>query len=84
MMHGIVRVVLGIAMVLTYNVWDMSWKTIISILGWLLLLSGAGLLFLPQLVEKAIAKLRNSDILSIVLTCIVLLGCVLIYFGFTA
>lgn len=83
LLHGIMRVILGVAMVLTYNVWDISWKLIITILGWLLLLSGTGILFIPSWIAKIIAKIKNGDLIPIGLTFLVLLGCALIYFSFT-
>lgn len=83
-LHGVIRVVLGVAMVLTYNVWDTSWKVMITLLGWLLLASGIALLFVPSLISKMIARLKATDLPLIILTFLVLLGCVLIYFGFVA
>ena len=81
---GAVRVFLGVVMLLNYNSWDFSWKMLITILGWLLLLSGIFLLYLPHIAIKLITKLEEKNWISSILTGIILLGCALIYFSFTA
>lgn len=81
LMHAVMRIVLGIASVLTYNVWDNSWQVIITILGWLMLLSGLVMLFTPSFVTKMVQKLKNGSTMSFALTAAVIVGCVLIYFG---
>jgi len=82
-LHGVLGVVLGLAMVLNYNIWEVNWKVIITVLGWLLLISGSVLLFVPSPVLKLITKFKQSNLVSLILTIIVVLGCFLIYFSFT-
>ena len=82
-LHGMVRVVLGITILLSYNIWDNSWKTIITILGWLMLVSGALLLFSPQTVAGLIKKLKNKGWIPFMLVIVILFGCLLIYLGQT-
>lgn len=79
---GIINIVLGIALVLTYNVWDSSWKTIVTIIEWLVILRGGLILFFPDKVKMVMEKLKNNtDRASMGLVAGVLLGCILIYFG---
>ena len=44
---GLVSFVVGIAMVLSYNVWAWNWQIVITILGWAALVKGLFLLFFP-------------------------------------
>ena len=81
---GVVRVFLGVVMLLHYNTWGFSWKVAITIFGWLLLLSGVLLLYLPHIAIKLITKLEEKNWISAILTGVILFGCALIYFSFTA
>ncbi len=83
-LHGMVRVVLGVAMLLSYHAWDNSWKIIITLLGWLLVISGIGLLYFPKMAANMIAKLENKNWISAVLFVVILFGCFLVYMGFNA
>ncbi len=79
---GIINIVLGITLVLTYNVWDSSWKVLITILGWLVIVRGSLILFFPNIVKKGVAKIKTyRDWFSVILVACILLGCLLIYFG---
>ncbi|OGZ64244.1 MAG: hypothetical protein A3A98_02580 [Candidatus Staskawiczbacteria bacterium RIFCSPLOWO2_01_FULL_40_39] len=82
LVHGILRVVLGIAILLSYSVWDASWKALITFFGWALLLSGAFLLLWPERVSQFIAKIKQSSWIAIIPLCVVLVGCFLLYAGF--
>jgi len=82
--HGIGHFVIGLVMVLNYNVWDASWKTIITALGWLLVISGIAYMFAPKNAGHMIAKLKKNDWVSLFYVAGVLLGCLLLYFSFTA
>lgn len=79
---GILSFVIGVAMVLSYNVWTSDWKVIITIFGWVALLKGLVALFMPETTIKYIKKAKDASWLSYGLVAVVILGCVLIYFGF--
>ncbi len=84
LIFGIINVMLGIAFVLLYNVWDSSWRVIVTILAWLIVVRGFICLFSPNLVSKGLEKVKaHRDWFSMILVALVLLGCVLIYFGQT-
>ena len=81
---GLINLVLGIVLVLTYNVWDSSWKVIITMLGWLVLLRGVLILLSPETVKKIVEKVKTkTDWISIGLVIFVIIGCVLIYLSQT-
>jgi len=80
---GIINLMAGIVLVLLYNVWDTSWKTIITIIAWITLARGIVCLFLPDIVKKMAEKVKmHTDWLSVAFVGFVILGCVLIYSGF--
>ncbi len=80
---GLITVILGLASVLTYSVWDHSWRVVITILGWLTLLKGTACLFFPETITALLAKHKKlfMDWVSVALVAGVLLGCLLVYFG---
>ena len=41
---GFISLVIGVSMILAYNVWAWNWQVIITILGWLTLIKGLILL----------------------------------------
>ena len=81
---GFISLVIGLAMVLSYNVWDKNWQVIITILGWLALLKGLALLFLPEMVKKYTKKIENAPFLPYVLFILIFIGLAITYFGFTS
>jgi hypothetical protein len=60
---GFISLVIGIAMVLAYNVWAWNWQIIITLLGWAALSKGLALLFCPEMMKKCAknGKLRLSS-----------------------
>ena len=83
-MWGFISLVIGLSMVLSYNVWAQGWQLIITILGWLALLKGLALLFFPEHVKKMVKKMENQQWLPFLLVASVIIGLVITYFGFTA
>ena len=81
---GIISLVIGLAMVLSYNVWTKDWSVIITIFGWLSLIKGLCLLFMPENAKKMAKKMENQQWLPIALVVAIFIGLVITYFGFTA
>ncbi len=83
LMFGIINVMIGVASVLLYNVWDSSWKVIITIIAWLIVIRGIVCLFFPDIIKKIIeTKIKiYKDWFSVVFVASVLLGCLLVYWG---
>src|SRR5260370_24483393 len=52
-LSGLIIMPVGLAIVLTHNVWTADWRVLISILGWLTAIGGALRLFGPLFVVKA-------------------------------
>jgi uncharacterized membrane protein len=81
---GIISVVIGLSMVLAYNVWSKDWQVIITILGWATLLKGLAVLFLPEYLIKWVKKAENAPFLPFALLIALFIGLIITYFGFTA
>ena len=81
---GFISLVIGLAMVLSYNVWTQSWQVIITVLGWLALLKGLALLFLPEMMKEWSKKIGYQKWLPVALIVFLIIGLVVTYFGFTA
>ena len=81
---GVFRSVVGIAIILGHNLWVSDWRVVITLLGWFALAKGLGQLFFPEMTLAIIRKAKNSQWLPYALLFNVVLGCFLIYFGFTA
>lgn len=80
---GITSFIIGLAMVLSHNIWLKNWQVIITILGWLMLLKGLALLFCPECMKGWAKKVENAPFLPILLVVMVFVGLVIAYLGFT-
>ena len=80
---GLISLVIGISMVLSYNVWDESWQVIITLFGWAALLKGLAILFFTELTKKWTKKIENSPLIPYALVIAVFIGLIITYLGFT-
>ena len=81
---GFISFIIGLAMVLSYNAWTQSWQVVITIFGWLALLKGLALLFLPEQMKKYAKKMEAAQFIPYAMVVILIIGLVITYFGFTA
>jgi hypothetical protein len=80
---GLIDLAIGLAIVLTHNVWVADWRLIITLLGWLLLVRGAVRMLVPDQVRAFGTKfLRNANVVTGSLAVTTALGLVLSYFGY--
>lgn len=84
LMSGFLALIIGILIVVSHNVWVMGWPVIITILGWFSLFKGVIRFMYPEMViDKTSMWIENPVAYNISLFVIVLLGFVLLYFGYT-
>jgi hypothetical protein len=80
---GMILMPAGLAVVLTHNVWALDWRIVVTLLGWIAVISGAVRIFAPdraiKLGKKAIARKEYTTAAAAVWLVI---GAVLCYFGF--
>jgi hypothetical protein len=80
---GIIDLAIGLAIVLTHNVWVADWRLIITLLGWLLIVRGAIRMLVPDQAKTLGAKLlKNTNAVTGSLAATAVLGLVLSYFGY--
>lgn len=64
---GALGVIFGLLIVLTHNLWVMSWPVVITLFGWVTLIHGVGRLFFPDhcvKIAKAFASKKGFLIWS--------------------
>lgn len=82
-LSGIVGVILGVALILNHNIWDNSWRVIVTILGWGFLCKGIVRLFFPKFVINTLSKIKNKpEWIPFYYSAMTILGCFLVYAGF--
>jgi hypothetical protein len=81
---GIVETFLGIMMVIAHNIWVADFRLIITLIGWMLLLRGAGRTFFPSRIPRILEKFRalRSTFMPL-LVVVFFVGAYLTYAGFT-
>jgi hypothetical protein len=84
-LFGFMDLAAGLAIVLTHNVWAASWRVLITLIGWLLLIRGAVRIVAPEIVMGYAAKvIRNKQVIPSAGAIVGVLGLVLCYFGYVA
>jgi hypothetical protein len=82
-LSGIITLPAGLAVVLTHNVWTADWRVLITLLGWLALITGAIRMIVPQraagfgrpVIAKPMTPLIGAAVYLVA-------GAVLCYFGY--
>lgn len=53
---GVVLIFLSTLFLVLHNVWDGSWRTIVTIFMWIVLLKGVAYLFIPDTLHEVVSK----------------------------
>lgn len=57
---GIILIFLSSMYLIQYNIWDGTWKTLVTLVAWAVMLKGLGYIFVPKaLGESSIRKYRS-------------------------
>ncbi len=79
---GVLALVVGFLLVTYHNVWEQSWMVIITIVGWLALLKGLGLLLFPKaFLNWAMGMYKTEGSLRVMALIVLALGLILGYYG---
>lgn len=80
---GISALFIGMALILSHNVWVKDWPVIITLFGWGALLKGFIRVFAPEWGMKTVKSIIKNDNLMMFWTFVLLvIGAALVYFGF--
>ncbi len=61
-LSGLLAMALGLAIVLTHNVWAADWRVLITIFGWLATIGGAIRILLPDTVRSIGQSMLDSKV----------------------
>jgi uncharacterized membrane protein len=82
---GVLSMVAGLAIVLTHNVWTANWPVLITLIGWLALLTGLARILVPDRIEalgrRAVRHPHTFNIGGIVWCAV---GALLCFFGYVS
>ena len=53
---GVILVFLSSFFLIEHNVWDGSWRTVVTVFAWLVLLKGVAYIFVPETLHKMASK----------------------------
>lgn len=82
---SVIGLVAGLAVVLVHNVWVADWRVLITLLGWANLLRGAISVVCPEtMIGYGTRVSKNPNLMPIGGGVAVLIGAILIYFGYFA
>jgi uncharacterized protein YjeT (DUF2065 family) len=77
---GVFSLLIGLAIVIDHSVWEMSWKCIITVLGWLAIVQGILRIGFPKQARVLVSAILPYRYIMIVI--LFLLGSYLAYHGF--
>ncbi len=84
MVSGFPLFVAGLAIVRAHNRWSGGWPVIVTVLGWLALLSGLSrILFPTRLVDIAVPLVRSTGVLATVAVVLLVAGVFLSFKGYS-
>ena len=80
---GMISLLVGIPLVLLHNIWDGSWRVVVTIVVWLVLIKGIVRVFAPDTVFSwALMFLEKPRLLRGFIVLLIILGLYLMYVGF--
>jgi len=77
---GAILVFLSTLLLLQNNVWDNTWRTLVTILAWLILLKGLAYIFVPEMLKKMISK-KFLETINLYGFIAIVVGAYLFYLG---
>jgi hypothetical protein len=80
---GLMTLIIGILLVVSHNVWQLSWRLIITLIGWATLLKAVCLLFCPESMSQTnLQMMQSATVMYASIIIDLILGVILLFFGF--
>ncbi|BCA94546.1 hypothetical protein TUM19329_09070 [Legionella antarctica] len=80
---GFFTLILGLLIVVSHNIWQWSWRVIITIIGWLILLKGVSIIFFPEFIDSlSLSFVHHLSFAYMSAGFDFILGALLTYLGF--
>ena len=77
--YGAIVLIMGLMMVLSHNVWDGTWRVIVTLVGWSATTKGAMAMLLPKALKSMSSACVRTSMVSLVGVLVLALG---IYLAF--
>jgi hypothetical protein len=82
-LSGVVTLPAGLAIVLTHNVWTPDWRVVITLVGWLAVISGLARVLVPHRVAaKARSMVAHPNVPRIGAAIWLAIGALLCFYGY--
>ncbi|NCN52300.1 hypothetical protein GW943_00605 [Candidatus Parcubacteria bacterium] len=80
---GFVALFIGVPLVLMHNIWDGTWRVVVTVIVWAALLKGVMRLFMPDMTAEWGKRLAgNRNMIRLLVWAITLVGFYLLYVSF--
>jgi hypothetical protein len=76
---GIIALVSGIAVVRAHNIWEPSWRTIVTVFGWLAIAGGVGRMMFPDRAAAVAGTFVDSGTIMVAAVVLLALGAFLTF-----
>ncbi|OGG39734.1 hypothetical protein A2118_02955 [Candidatus Kaiserbacteria bacterium GWA2_50_9] len=77
---GVILIFLSSVFLVQNNVWDGTWRTIITILAWVVLIKGVAYIFAPEVLQRMVTK-KMMDALNLYGLVALVAGVYLFFIG---
>lgn len=79
---AILELLAGIAIVISHNIWEMSWVGLVTLIGWVMIVEGIGWMIVPAKMSIFGRKLLSDKWYVVMIILSILIGGYLVYGGF--
>ncbi len=79
---GFIFILIGILIVVGHPVFELSWRFVITLMGWIVLIKGIGRVLFPEAVSRMIEKKQKNSWFIMGEVIVFLAGLYLLYYGF--
>jgi hypothetical protein len=79
---GVIALGIGIAQIVAFDNWSFSWEGLLTIIGWVSLIKGAAILFVPGYLEKFAKVAVKDNWYTVSFLVGIVIGLYLLYVGY--
>jgi hypothetical protein len=80
---GVFALGIGSALVVGYNSWTLDYRGLVTLLGWVSLIKGIAIIFVPGYLERFAKLITMGNWYRIALVIVLIVGVYLLYMGLT-
>ena len=83
-LSGIIALVVGLAMAIGHSVWELNWRGLVTLFGYVSIFKGASLIGFPDWRRSQAEWMRNDIVSRVWLMAVLVLGGYLTWVGFAS